>query len=161
MRNLALAVVLAALMPHAAAALELKDDPGGFDGTAWATPVAEMPALEPVEDNGELKTYKKPGPPPAFGGAAVEAVWYRFYKGRLESVQVRYSGKETHQQIRAWAAGRFGPLPPTHLRGLQEFTWIGRETTVLLQYDKVRDRGTLFFAGRAMQAELGATVPLE
>jgi hypothetical protein len=161
MRNVVLGVVLAVLMPHGAIALELREDPGGFYGTAWATPIAEMPRLELVEDNGELKTYKMPGPPPAIGGAAVEAIWYRFYKGKLESVQIRYSGKETHQLIRAWAAERLGPLPPTHLRGLQEFTWVGQETTILLQFDKIRDRGTLFFTSRVLQAELGATIPLE
>ena len=161
MWNVVLTAVFVALIPHAAAALELKEDPGGYDGKRWATPLAEMPNLELVEDRGELKTYAKPGPPPTMGDAVVDVLWYRFYKGRLESVQARYRGKDTHQRIRAWAAERFGPLPPTHFSGLQQFTWVGRETTILLQYDKVLNRGTLFFTSRAVQAELGATIPLE
>ncbi len=161
MPAMVITVVVAALIPQAVLALELKEDPGGFDGGKWATPIAEMPDLKLVEDNGELKTYMKPGPPPTMGGVPVEAVWYRFYKGRLESVQVRYSGNATHQAIRAWSAERFGPLPQPRFRGLQEFTWVGRETTVLLQYDGIRDRGVLFFTSRAIQAELGATIPLE
>jgi hypothetical protein len=153
--------VLILLAPATTAAIELRDDPGGYEGLKWKAPPEEIPGLELVQDKGELKVYKMPGPPPPIAGMAVESLWYRFYKGRFESVEVRYTGKETHEKIRAWALERFGPLPKGEFRFMQEFTWVGPETTVLLQFDLAKKRGTLFVTSRALQAELGATVPLE
>jgi len=153
------AVILLLLDP--AAAIELKEDPGGYEGVPWKAPPEEVPGLELVQDRGDLKVYKKPGPPPPIAGAAVESLWYRFYKGRFESVAIRYAGREAHEKIRAWALERFGPIPKGEFRFMQEFTWVGPETTVLLQFDVAGKRGVLFYTSRALQAELSATIPLE
>ncbi len=145
--------VIIALGPLSAGAIELTEDPGGFDGRKWGTPVGEMPPLVPLKSDGEFKTFSHDGPTPPIGEIATEAIQYRFYKERLESVTVRYRGDETHQKLVAYLANRFGRITSMKSTIVRYADWQGPETLIAMKFDAVNSVGVLLFSSRALHME--------
>jgi len=153
MKVLAFVALLAGLTTPAFG-IDMTVDPGGFFGIHWNTHIGDIPRLELVKDGHQFKTYAMPGSPPVIGGVQAEKILYRFYKGRLESVQVRYMGRQAHRHIIAWAAQQFGPIPFTDSRAVEQVTWLGTETNISLRYNAVHDEGILLWNNRSLESEL-------
>jgi hypothetical protein len=148
---MALAFVL--LGPCVAWAGTLKEDPGGFDGIKWLSPVSDVPALHLIYDDTEFITYIKTGPQVEIAGAMVESVRYQFYKGRFANVQIRYRGDENFQKLGGWITA-MRVLPIISARNPARLVLSGPDTIISLQYDRVEGRGILSFASRLIESEL-------
>ncbi|HSC56972.1 MAG TPA: hypothetical protein VLC51_07190, partial [Nitrospira sp.] len=62
------------LVGSAALAVQMKEDPKGFEGIPWGATLSESEHFGKVEDSGRLKTYELKGGPPTFGPAKVESM---------------------------------------------------------------------------------------
>jgi hypothetical protein len=152
------------LFNTAAFAVQMKEDPKGFEGIPWGAALSESETFGKVEDAGRLKTYELKGGPPSFGPAKVESMKFITVDDRFARVTVRYQGKETHDQLLSFLQARYGPLdrtPGQFTKGaVKIFAWQGLETEVSLRYETRTDRGIIFFENPALASRIeGAMAP--
>ncbi len=138
----------------AASAVNMVNDPKGFQGIPWGTTLANLPDMTLVESATRIKQFDLKQNPPRLGDITVESLRLVSIDGKFARVVVRYQGMATHQSILKYLQSQFGPLdltPGQIARGLlQQFTWSGPETDVNLTYDVHRDRGFIFIENRAL-----------
>jgi hypothetical protein len=148
----------------AAVAVQMKEDPKGFEGIPWGAALSESETFGKVEDAGRLKTYELKGGPPSFGPAQVESMKFTTIDDRFARVTVRYQGKEAHDQLLTFLQSRYGPLDrtPGQFAGgaVKIFAWQGQDTEVSLRYETRTDRGIIFFENPALASRIeGAMAP--
>ena len=159
------AVLWAVLFLESAAfAVQMKEDPRGFEGIPWGATLSESETFGKVEDAGRLKTYELKGGPPSFGPAQVESMKFITVDDRFARVTVRYQGKETHDQLLTVLQSRYGSLDrtPGQFAGgaVKLFAWQGVETMVSLRYETRTDRGIIFFENPSLASRIeGAMAP--
>src|SRR5262245_45765340 len=99
-----LVLVAILLMNGPAFAVQMKDDPKGFEGIPWGATLSESETFGKVEDSGRLKTYELKGAPPTVGPATVESMKFTTIDGKFARVTVRSEerrvGKECEFQWR-------------------------------------------------------------
>ena len=128
-------------------AVQMKDDPKGFEGIPWGATLSESETFGKVEDAGRLKTYELYDGPPSFGPAKVESMRFITVDDRFARVTVRYQGKETHDQLLAFLQSRYGSLdrtPGQFRRGRQTLCMAGRRPSEPPLRDAHRSRHHLF-----------------
>ena len=145
-------------------AVQMREDPKGFEGIPWGATLSESETFGKVEDAGRLKTYEIKGGSPSFGPAKVESVKFITVDDRFARVTVRYQGKETHDQLLEFLQSRYGPLDrtPGQFAGgaVKIFAWQGVETEVSLRYETRTDRGIIFFENPTLASRIeGAMAP--
>jgi hypothetical protein len=148
----------------AALAVQMKEDPKGFEGIPWGATLSESEHFGKVEDSGRLKTYELKEGPPTFGPAKVESMKFTTVDDRFARVTVRYQGKEAHDQLLGFLQSRYGPLDrtPGQFAGgaVKIFAWQGVDTEVSLRYETRTDRGIIFFENPTLASRIeGAMAP--
>ncbi len=142
------------LSAPAASAVEMVNDPKGFQGIPWGAALADSPDMALVESTTRIKQFDSKQSPPRLGEIAVESLRFVSIDGQFARVKVRYHGMATHQAILKYLQSQFGPLdltPGQIAKGvLQQFTWFGPESAVNLTYDVRQDRGLIFLESRAL-----------
>ena len=147
-----------------ALAVQMKEDPQGFEGIPWGAALSESDTFGKVEDAGRLKTYELKGGAPSFGPAKVESMKFTTVDDRFARVTVRYRGKETHDQLLNFLQSRYGPLDrtPGQFAGgaVKLFAWQGIDTVISLRYETRTDHGIIFFENPALASRIeGAMAP--
>ena len=147
-----------------ALAVQMKEDPRGFEGIPWGATLSESETFGKVEDAGRLKTYELKGGAPSFGPAKVESMRFTTIDDLFARVTVRYNGKETHDQLLNFLQSRYGPLDRTPGQfaagAVKLFAWQGEETAVSLRYETRTDRGIIFFENPSLASRIeGAMAP--
>jgi len=163
-RAFLIAVLCALFCVNPAFAVQMKEDPKGFEGIPWGATLSESETFGKVEDAGRLKTYELKGGPPSFGPAKVESMRFTTIDDRFARVTVRYQGKETHDQLLTFLQSRYGSLDrtPGQFAGgaVKIFAWQGVETEVSLRYETRTDRGIIFFENPLLASRIeGAMAP--
>jgi len=142
------------LIVPAASAVNMANDPKGFQNIPWGTALADSPDVTLVESTTRIKQFGLKQNPPRLGEITVESMRLVSIDGKFARVIVRYQGMATHQSILKYLQAQFGLLdltPGQIARGLlQQFTWSGPESDVNLTYDVHRDRGLIFIESRAL-----------
>lgn len=133
-------------------AVPMVNDPKGFEGIPWGAAFSESADFVLVEDSAPIKSYElKQGPPP-LGPAKVDSMRFLTLNGQFARVVVRYHDTTTHDQIVSYLQSKFGPLdltPGQITKGLsQQLNWQGEETDIVLTYEKMSNRGIIFFEHR-------------
>ena len=144
-----LAMMIAVESPRAVLASPLLNDPDGFAGISWGSPLGEESGLRLVETGERIRSYERQDEPLRLGEASVDSIRFATIDGKFARVTIRYHGQETHQAILSYLQSRFGSLewvPGQMLRGLnQQAYWKGPETQISLTYEAQRERGYVFF----------------
>lgn len=133
-------------------AVPMVNDPKGFEGIPWGAAFSESADFVLVENGARIKGYElKQGPPP-LGSAKVDSMRFLTLNGQFARVVVRYHDKTTHDQIVSYLQSKFGPLdltPGQITEGVsQQLSWQGEETDIVLTYEKMTNRGIIFFEHR-------------
>jgi hypothetical protein len=142
------------LIVPAASAVNMVNDPKGFQNIPWGTALADSPDVTLVESTTRIKQFGLKQNPPRLGEITVESMRLVSIDEKFARVVVRYQGMATHRSILKYLQSQFGPLdltPGQIARGLlQQFTWSGPESDVNLTYDVHRDRGFIFIENRTL-----------
>lgn len=142
------------LRAPAVSAVEMTNDPKGFQGIPWGAALADSPEMTLIESTTRIKQFDLKQSPPRLGEIAVESLRLVSIDGKFARVKVRYQGMTTHKAILQYLQSQFGPLdltPGQIAKGiLQQFTWFGSESEINLTYDVRRDRGLIFIESRAL-----------
>lgn len=146
------------LIVPAASAVNMVNDPQGFQNIPWGAALADSPDVTQIESTTRIKQFDLKQKPPRLGDITVESLRLVSIDGKFARVVVRYRGLATHQSIMKYLQSQFGPLdltPGQIARGLlQQFTWSGPESDVNLTYDVHRDRGLIFIENRTLVQKL-------
>jgi hypothetical protein len=149
-----LAYVLAVAFPVEAA--RIKEDPNGFNEHRWGAPLAQYPGLKLLNDLGSTDfvakagVYESPGEALNVNGVPIKAVRYRFIDEQLESVHLRYAGRENRERLMHWLEERFGKLSPSERKMVTSVQWFGDKTTVTLTFNPRTEEGGLWFTSQAL-----------
>lgn len=133
-------------------AVPMVNDPKGFEGIPWGAAFSETADFLLVDDSPHIKGYElKQGPPP-LSNAKVDSMRFLTLDGQFARVVIRYHGLATHDQIVAYFQSRYGPLdrtPGQIAKGaVQQLNWQGEESEIILTYERLTDRGIIFFEHR-------------
>lgn len=146
------------LVVPSVSAVNMVNDPKGFQGIPWGTALANLPDVTLVESAARIKQFDLKQSPPRLGDIAVESLRLVSIDAKFARVVVRYQGLATHQSVLKYLQAQFGPLdltPGQSARGvLQQFTWSGPESDVNLTYDVQRGRGFIFIENRTLVQKL-------
>jgi len=137
-------------------AAKIPDDPGGFNGYAWGTPLAKFPAFKLIKDLGstdfvkDVGVYENPGETLTLNEVSLATINYRFVENQLESVSLRYTGRENRDKLMRWLEERYGKLTSHERKMVNAILWYGDKTLINLKYDAVTQQGTLYFLSQAL-----------
>jgi hypothetical protein len=149
-------VCLGATLVHALSAEAttiMRNDPQGFHGIAWGSPLSETEFA--VSHRGDrISDYRLKNGPPSFGDTNVESVLFSTVDDQFARVTIRYRGAGTHKTLLAYLERTYGPIdriPGQMTRGLnQQYNWRGPETEINLTYEGNLERGYIFIESRSL-----------
>lgn len=135
-----------------AAAIEHEeDDEAGFSGYMWGAAPSDCPPLTRIRELGstdyahKAEVYTNPDEGLTLNGASLRAINYRFVDDQLESVEVKYEGRENRESLLRWVEERYGRLAGHERRIVTHVEWVGERTGITLAYDPRTKHGTLWF----------------
>ena len=139
-----------------AGAAKIPDDPGGFNGYTWGTPLAQFPAFKLIKNLGstdfvkDIGVYENPGETLTLNEVSLATINYRFVENQLESISLRYTGRENRDKLVRWLEEHYGKLTSHERKMVNAILWYGDKTTINLKYDVVTQQGTLYFLSRVL-----------
>jgi hypothetical protein len=145
----ALAFWLLGLWVTPAVAARITNEPNGFGGYLWGSPSAQYPSLRHVQDAkvanqlDNVEVFENPGDALTLNGATLTQIYYRFWKGKLGSVELKYEGRANREKLREWIENNYGKLPLSE-RKQQHIEWHGDNTVISLGYDPLTNLGRLW-----------------
>lgn len=137
MRAVRASVCVLAGFLGAVPALAYQNEPIGFRGINWGTPVEGAIAdltLEHTE--GDTTRYSRAGDQMTIGEAKLRSVWYEFAKGRFSSGVVMSEEGSNRAMIAAFRA-QFGQGFKRN-RFIDDYLWSGAQTNIFLSCSSVR-----------------------
>jgi hypothetical protein len=157
-RSLQSGILLACLLAigFTADAARIKEDPDGFNGHRWGAPLATYPSFKQLQDLGSTDfvakagVYENPGEVLTLNDVPIKAVRYRFINEQMESIHLRYEGRDNRERLIAWLEERFGKLSTFERKMLNSVQWFGDKTTVTLTYNPRTQEGGLWFMSQAL-----------
>jgi len=156
-RVLAVALIFvmgASIVPARAA--KILDDPNGFNGYTWGTPLAKFPGFKLIRDLGstdfvkDVGLYENPGETFTLNEVPLVMIRYRFVENQLESISLRYTGRENRDKLVRWLEEQYGKLTAPERRMVNALPWYGDQTVINLKYDVVTKEGMLYFFSKAL-----------
>lgn len=131
MSRYALAVALVALSIQMASAFQ--NEPEGFRGIAWGTPLAQIQAKLRHEDGGgATRSYRRAGENLSIGQAKLSAIHYLFYKSKFSGAMIEVrAGAGNASAILEASKARFGE-PDSANDILERYFWVGERAQVAL-----------------------------
>lgn len=152
------ALLCSLLLSSPVLAVQMQNDPNGFEGIPWGSTLSESETFGKVEDAGRFKTYELKNGPPMLGPVKIASMKFTTIDDKFARVTVRYEGKEAHEQILAWLQTRYGPLDRTpgqfSVGPVKFYAWQGFETEVTMRYEARVDRGIIFFESQTLRSKL-------
>jgi hypothetical protein len=154
-RHLALLGLLLCLSgPSPAYAVQMVNDPNGFQSMPWGVALTAKPDLEVTTPGPHVNEFQSRDGAPSYAGIPVESIHFLSVDNQFARVTIRYQGTDRHKQILAYLEQQFGSLeriPGQMMRGLnQQYTWRGTDTEINLTYHANTERGYLFIDSRTL-----------
>lgn len=153
-------IVMLCLLDSSSSAfgVPIVNDPNGFEDIAWGTILSETEHFVKIEHSGRIETYELRGQPPRLGRTTVDSIRFTTFEKKFGRVVIRYSGKETHEEILTYLQSQYGPLDRTPgqitVGSVKVYAWHGMHTEVTLRFDAGSNRGIIFFESRTLPEKL-------
>ena len=147
-------LVLSMHHPFLAHAVQMVNDPNGFQSLAWGASLTTRPDLQVAKTGPHVSEYQLRDSPPLFAGIPVESLRFLSVDEQFARVTIRYQGDDRHKQILTHLERQFGSLervPGQMMRGLnQQYIWRGTDTEISLTYHANTERGFIFIDSRTL-----------
>jgi hypothetical protein len=149
-----LGLVLCMNHPLLAHAVQMVNDPNGFQNLTWGAALTTRPDLQVAKAGPHVSEYQLRDSQPLFAGISVESLRFLSVDGQFARVTIRYQGDDRHKQILTHLEQQFGSLervPGQMMRGLnQQYIWRGTDTEISLTYHANTERGFIFIDSRTL-----------
>jgi hypothetical protein len=128
--------ILVGLLLMAGSAQAFQNEPSGFRGIPWGTPLRSVPGMTSVPD-GSKNFYFRADDNLSIGAAHLEHLSYKFYRDQFSEVLLRTHDSVLDEQaiIGAFKA-QFGPGFQSN-RYIDEYLWNGTTSTVWLNCNSI------------------------
>jgi hypothetical protein len=149
---------LTAIGARAAVAATMTNDPRGFHGITWGSPLSEaefsVSHLGTRISGTRISDYRLKNGAPRFGDTEVDSIMFSTVDDQFARVTIRYRGEPTHKALLAYLERTYGEIeriPGQMTRGLnQQYNWRGPETEINLTYEGNLERGYIFIESRTL-----------
>ena len=121
-------------------------EPDGFRGIKWGTSIdnlAGMKHLRTYPGFGGILIYTKKNEDLRIGTANLKEVHYHFWQGKFFSVWIYTVGSVNWPGLKEATFEKFGAGDQSN-EDKEEFTWLGPQTGMMLEYSEITEQGTLF-----------------
>ena len=149
--------ILAVGLPIApAGSAKIPEDSGGFNGYTWGAPLDKFTGFKLIQDLGStdfvknIGVYENPGETLTLNGVPFNTIRYRFVENQLESISLRYTGRDNRDKLVRWLEERYGKLTSHERKMVNAILWYGDKTTINLKYDAMTQQGMLYFLSQAL-----------
>ena len=136
-----------------AGATTMKNDPKGFHGIEWGSPLSEA-EFAPSHVGTNISDYRLKDERPRFGDTDVDSMMFSTVDNQFARVTIRYRGQATHKTLLDYLERNYGAIeriPGQMTRGLnQQYNWRGPETEINLTYEGNLERGYIFIESRTL-----------
>lgn len=110
----------------------MKNEPSDFRGVAWGAPFENyQKELVVLSQTGDYAYYRRPSDQMSWGGADIQKISYRFYKGRFSGSTVQLFGASNQKAITEKLFALYGTPEKPNKRVVQYF-WSGDQTQIVL-----------------------------
>jgi hypothetical protein len=121
---------LAVMLPICVAAMT--NEPTEFRGIGWAAPIENHKKdLVVLSQNGDLAHYRRPSDQMSWGGAEIQKISYRFFKGRFSGSTLQLFGASHQKAITEKLFSLYG-TPEQPNKRVPQFFWTGEKAKVVL-----------------------------
>jgi len=149
-----LGLVLCMNQPVLAHAVQMVNDPNGFQSLPWGAALTTRPDLQVAKAGPHVSEFQLKDSQPSFAGVPVESLRFLSVDEQFARVTIRYQGDDRHKHILTHLEQQFGSLervPGQMIRGLnQQYIWRGIDTEISLTYHANTGRGFIFFDSRTL-----------
>lgn len=132
----------------------IDQDPNGFFGITWGSPLTNRKDLKEIDSSNSLQIYTLKQGNPHVEGIPMESVKLYGLDDQYARALFRYQGASTHKSLLQYLETRFGKTDRSYgtmMRGLnQQYTWRGPETEITITYHGFRERGFLTAESRIL-----------
>ncbi len=110
----------------------MNNEPADFRGIPWGAPIENHQSdLVALADNGDLAYFRRPKDEMSWGGAEIQKISYRFYKGKFSGTTLQLFGVGNQKAITEKLFGLYGP-PEQPNKRVPRYVWSGDQATVIL-----------------------------
>jgi hypothetical protein len=146
------ACLAALLIPCSQAARAFENEPTGFRGVAWGTPISQAQGVY-LHDHavGDRVSYRRAFEDLSVNGIPLTALYYDFFRARFEQA-ILVSRRDTGNDLLRTFAARYGT--PSQIKGHRnQYFWAGAISSIVLTCSGRYLTCTAIIASNAMQAE--------
>jgi hypothetical protein len=133
-------------------ARSFQNEPDGFRGIKWGTDIKEVNNLVYIDTDpsyGGVKKYERKGDEYTIGAAQLNSIIYCFWNDKLMSVTVTFENFVNYNSVKEATTEKFG-RGFKHNRYMEEFAWLGDRTTIMLKYNEISKKGSLYMSSVEM-----------
>ncbi len=128
-------------------------EPADFRGIKWGSPIADLPDMKLLAEDGDLRFYEKTNDRMKIGDVDVERIVYGFYKDRFYNVMIYYSSPASYNRIQETLSDTFGkPFQPNESE--KKLFWNGEHVNLLLHFDEATNAGRVTYLYKPIQLEI-------
>jgi hypothetical protein len=125
-------VGLGLAISYSLCAAAMKNEPADFRGIDWGAPFEDhqMDLVE-LSTNGNLAYYRRPSDQLSWGGAELQKISYRFFKGRFSGLTLQLFGANNQKAITEKLFELYG-TPEQPNKRVPQYVWSGDKAKVVL-----------------------------
>ena len=110
----------------------MTNEPTEFRGINWGAPVEDhQKELVSLSSRGDVAFYRRPADQMSWGGAEIQKISYRYFKGRFSGSTLQLFGASHKKAITAKMFELYGP-PEQPNKRVPQFFWTGEKAKVVL-----------------------------
>jgi hypothetical protein len=110
----------------------MTNEPTEFRGINWGAPIKDhQKELVSLSTRGDVAFYRRPADQMSWGGAEIQKISYRYFKGRFSGSTLQLFGASHKKAITAKMFELYGP-PEQPNKRVPQFFWTGEKAKVVL-----------------------------
>ena len=127
-----MAIGLGLVASYSMCTAAMTNEPTEFRGINWGTPIEDhQKELVPLSTRGDVAFYRRPTDQMSWGGAEIQKISYRYFKGRFSGSTLQLFGASHKKAITAKMFELFG-TPEQPNKRVPQYFWTGEKAKVVL-----------------------------
>jgi len=127
-----ISVGLGLAVSYSLCAAAMNNEPVDFRGIDWGAPLENhQKDLVALSTNGNLAYYRRPSDQMSWGGAEIQKISYRFFKGRFSGSTLQLFGASHQKAITEKLFSLYG-TPEQPNKRVPQYVWSGDKAKVVL-----------------------------
>lgn len=127
-----LSVGLALAVSYSYSMAAMTNEPADFRGIGWGAPIEDhQKELVALSTTGDYAFFRRPSDQMSWGGAEIQKISYRFFKGKFSGSTLQLFGASHQKAITEKLFGLYGE-PERPNKRVPQYFWTGEKAKVIL-----------------------------